>query len=451
MPSLHSRVILAALLVLSLFLGLTGWTLDRAFRESAEVAVRERLQAQVYGLLAAADLDADDRLTLPDSLPEERFQRPGSGLYAQVVRNGGEPEWRSPSQLAQSVPAPPSLAPGQWRFARVRADDGTSLFQLAFGIAWEVPQGTLAFTVSVSEDLEAYTAQVARFRGSLWTWFTALAVGLLVTLGLVLRWGLRPLQRVAHDLAAVERGERSELTGRYPRELRGLTASLNALLMTERGRLQRYRDGLADLAHSLKTPIAILRGGVDGQADDGELRELIGEQTRRMGQIVDYQLQRAATAGRATLMTPLAVKPLLQRLQHSLQKVHGPRGLTLELRADDHIAFRADESDLMEVCGNLIDNACKWARSRVLIQMELQSGDGRPCLAIEVEDDGPGIPEAQRAAVLERGTRIDSAVPGQGIGLAVVRDIAAAYGGTVEIDASEALGGARVRVMLCSG
>ena len=320
MQSLYARVTLAAILVLALFLGLTGWTLDRAFRDSAEAAVRERLQAHIYGLLAAADLGEDQHLLMPLSLPEERFQRPGSGLYAQALRADGSLEWQSPSQLLQTIPVPELQSPGQWRFDRVRHNGDLALFQLAFGIAWELPEHNVEFTISVSEDLTAYEAQVSRFRNSMLTWFAALAAGLLITLGLVLRWGLRPLRQVERDLAAVEGGAQAGFGGRYPRELRGLTENLNALLATERGRMQRYRDGLADLAHSLKTPLAILRGSVDGQADAETLRHVIGEQSERMGQIMDYQLQRAATSGRTPLMSPVPVVPLLQRLQQALER-----------------------------------------------------------------------------------------------------------------------------------
>ena len=443
MRSLYARVTLAALLVLALFLGLAGWALERAFRDSASAAVQERLQAQIYGLLAAADLDADDRLVLPDRLPEERFQRPGSGLYAQVLQHqDGMIIWRSPSQLLQDLPEPPALAPGEWRFRHVQADGNGEWFQLGFGVRWEQEANSLDFTFSVTEDPASYQAQLAEFRHSLWTWFAALAAGLLVALVLVLRWGLRPLRQVARDLAAVEAGTHEDLSGHYPRELRGLTDNLNALLRSERGRLQRYRDGLADLAHSLKTPLAILRGGQDAQSSREEIQALIREQTGRMDQIVAYQLQRAATSGRSALLQPVPLAPLLQRLQQSLGKVYGQRGLQLDLQVDPALCCRADEGDLMELCGNLIDNACKWAKSQVRIQA-VPRADGTG-LELQVEDDGPGIPQEQRDAVLGRGVRVDSTLPGQGIGLAVVGDIVAAYGGEVRIDQGTTLGGARV-------
>lgn len=451
MQSLGARLALASGLVLIAFLGLAGYALDRAFRESAETAVRERLQAHIYGLLASADITRSGKLSLPESLPEERFQRPGSGLYADVVDAKGVIIWQSPSQLGQFIPRPPQLQPGEWSFTRLPTDEGEELFVLGFGSAWELGKKSLEFTFNVIEEPDAYAAQVASFRHSLWIWFGALAVGLLVAQALVLGWGLSPLRRVERDLSAVEAGTRETLGGDYPRELRGLTENLNALLKTERGRLARYRDALADLAHSLKTPLAVLRGA-RAQADDAQsLQQLVQEQTERMAQIVDYQLQRAATSGRTTLMTPVALAPLLQRILDSLAKVYADRALKLSLEADPALQFRADASDLMELCGNLLDNACKWARTQVNASVQLRDADNGQTLEICIEDDGPGIAPDQRAAVLGRGVRADSSVPGQGIGLAVARDIAGAYGGDIGIDASEVLGGARICVTLRGG
>ena len=451
MQSLNARLSLAASLVLAAFLGLAGWALERAFRDSAETAVQERLQAQIYGLLAAADIDSRGAIALPDNLPEERFQRPGSGLYAQVVRGDGGVEWQSPSQLGQRLPRPLRLPPGEWSFTRVQVGDASDLFVLGLGTTWELDGDSLEFTFSVSEEPTAYEAQVADFRRDLWGWFGALAVGLLIAQALVLRWGLSPVRRVARDLAAVERGAQDALTGRYPRELRGLTDNLNALLMTERGRLARYRNALADLAHSLKTPLAVLRGATTQQTDGVALEQLVQEQTERMGQIVDYQLQRAATSGRTALLTPIAIAALLQRIVNSLDKVYAERRLDLALDVPPDLQFRADEADLLELSGNLMDNACKWARKAVRAGAHLEDRSEGQALVFVVEDDGPGIAPEQRAAVLGRGVRIDSAVPGQGIGLAVARDIVAAYGGSIEIDSSPTLGGARLRATLFSG
>ena len=442
--SLTARLTLAASLVLAACLGLAGYALDRAFRDAAENAVRERLQAHIYGLLAAADLDPQGAIELPPSLPEERFQRPGSGLYAQVTSKAGTVVWQSPSQLGRELPVMATVPTGEWRFERERS----GLFMLGLGVVWEMNNKSIAYTFSVSEEPTAYMAQVNGFRRGLWIWFAALAAGLLIAQLFVLRWGLKPLRRAERDLAAVEAGTQEALTGQYPRELRGLTDNLNALLRTERGRLARYRDALADLAHSLKTPLAVLRGAGQSQASDGDLPQIVREQTERMNQIVDYQLQRAATSGRSALLAPVAVAPLVQRIVKSLEKVYAGRGFNFSLDIEADLHFRCDESDLLELCGNLLDNACKFAHRKIRLQAGTQQSGTGPTLLLQIEDDGPGIEPAQREAVLARGVRTDSTVPGQGIGLAVVRDIVQAYGGHVGINQSAALGGACISLHL---
>jgi two-component system sensor histidine kinase PhoQ len=251
---------------------------------------------------------------------------------------------------------------------------------------------------------------------------------------------------VAREIEEIETGEREALAGDYPRELEGLTGNLNALIRSGRARLQRYRDSLSDLAHSLKTPLAVLRSST-GEVPE-QTREVIREQVDRMDQTIEYQLQRAATSGRSALATPVEVAPVAERIGRTLNKVYADKSLSLALEVGDEAVFVGDPGDLTELIGNLMDNACKWARRAVRLRVRNTDDEdpSRSRLVIEVEDDGPGIAEGQRAKVLERGVRADSLVPGQGIGLAVVREmVEEVYGGQVEITDSE-LGGALVRL-----
>ncbi len=444
MLSLNARLLLAASLVLAAFLGVAGAALDAAFRDAAVSALEERLQAQVYGLLAAAEPDAEGRIQLPEALPDGRFSRPGSGLYALVTDAEGEVLWRSSSLLGLALPAPETAAPGEWRFRRVTTAEGERLFLLVFGVRWETaPDAPRHYNFVVAEDRAAFDAQVAGFRRSLWGWLLGLGLVLLLVQGAVLRWGLAPLRRLEGEVHAIETGSQKRIDGRYPRELEGLTDKLNALLARERAQLERYRNGLADLAHSLKTPLAVLRGASGEDSDPAVLAGQVREQCARMQQIVDYQLQRAALSGRTTLMAPVAMAPLIERIVSSLEKVYADKGVDCRPDIEPGLTFSGDEGDLLELLGNLIDNAFKWCRGRVRIAA--RSSEGQMWLA--VEDDGPGIPADQAARVLERGARADPSIDGHGIGLAVARDIAAAYRGELAIGRSD-LGGATVRVCL---
>jgi two-component system sensor histidine kinase PhoQ len=435
--SLRTRVSLAAALVLTVFVGLTALALERAFADSARSAMRERLFAQLYLVMAATEVDEAGRVQLPSRLGEPRLNLPGSGLYARIGSPGGEALWHSPSAVGLALPAPGIESSGE-RFTRIPFN-GEAHFLAALAIEWETAAGPVPLLFSVSEDPAPFLAQMSRYRSNLWGWLGAMALLLLLALAASLAWGLRPLRTVAGEVRAIESGAQESLLRDYPAELRHLTDNINTLLHHERAQQARYRNALADLAHSLKTPLAVLRG-MEWVGEDSQTLE---EQVARMDNIVQYQLQRAATAGRSTLAGPLAVAPVAERLLASLQKVYRDKGLRLERALDPQAAFRGDEGDLMELLGNLLDNACKWAAHGVWLSA---SREGRTLL-LGVEDDGPGIEPGQADRVLGRGVRLDENTPGHGIGLPMVRDIVAAYEGRLEIGRS-GHGGARILISL---
>lgn len=448
--SIRTRVLLAASLALAAFLGLTGVALDRAFRHSAESSVRDFLQTQVYGLLAAAELGPDDDLSMPRALPEPRLSQTDSGLYARITHGSGETVWKSPSALGLSLgPGKSAPSAGEFSFRRGRTLSGEPVFVFDYAVIWETAEGEeLPFVFTVAEDLSLYRSRVNAFRHTLWLWLPGAAVVLvLIQLG-VLVWLMRPLRRIASEINSVERGERDSLGTEYPDELRSLALNLNALLVNERNQRQRYRDKLDDLAHSLKTPLAVLRNLSDRQdtTEPGTLKE-VADQVDRMQDIVSYQL-RSATSSRGEFSLARPVRPEIEKIARSLRKAHHERAIEIDVNVPETCRFRGDVGDFIEIVGNVLDNACKHCRSRVAISAS-QSGRGEE-LMIAVDDDGPGIPEAERDRILERRVRGDSRTEGQGIGLAVVKDIAAAYGGTLDIGDSD-LGGARVVVHLPGG
>ncbi|KAA3626019.1 MAG: histidine kinase [Proteobacteria bacterium] len=446
MRSLHGRLLLAASIVLTAFISITGFSLDRAFRQSAETALRDRLQGHIYALLAASEVSPDGRVRIARSLADPRFSTPGSGLYAQVTSATEGELWQSGSHLGQQLAYADDLAAGERRYTSITTDDGSALLELSFAIVWEGTTGTShALTYHVAEHLKPLREQISSFRRTLWGWLTALAALLLGVQGLVVRWGLRPLRRVADDLSAIEAGKHQRLEGEYPRELASLTGNINALLRHERAQLERYRNTLGDLAHSLKTPLAVLGGLSDVPDISVEERGTLRDQVARMREIVDYQLQKAAMAGRSPLAAPLAVDEVVEKIVASLRKVYADKQLQISSTIDPQTRFRGELGDLMELAGNLLDNACKWGRHEVSIVAYPLSAKGGLCMS--VEDDGPGIAELRANEILQRGVRADTHVPGHGIGLAMVRDIVEAYGGHITIGTA-ALGGARMVIEL---
>ncbi len=438
MISLRTRISLAAALVLATFIGLTALALEQAFEESARSSMRERLFAQVYLVMAAAEVSDSGLLAMPGHLTEPRLELPGSGLYA-AIANRDEVLWHSPSTLGLNLPA--ALAgDGEDRFSRI-ALDGTDYFRVDFNIEWETDIGPIPLRFQVLENTAPFIEQMAQYRQSLWSRLGAMALLLLLALVTALAWGLRPLRSVAAEVHAIESGAQGKIERHYPKELKPLTDNINTLLQHERAQQSRYKHALADLAHSLKTPLAVLRG-LEADKDSNHLLTL-QEQVSRMDNIVQYQLQRAATAGRSALAPPVLVAPIAKRLIATLEKVYRDRALAIHSDVAEATAFRGEEGDLMELLGNLLDNACKWAAREVRLKIQ-HHGEG---LLIQVEDDGPGIDAAQAEKALSRGGRLDEATPGHGIGLPMVRDIVEAYGGSLDIDRAES-GGARLSISL---
>ena len=263
----------------------------------------------------------------------------------------------------------------------------------------------------------------------------------------VLRWSLSPLRRVADDLRAIETGLAQRLHGNYPNELRQLTDNLNGLLTSADNQLKRYRDSLGNLAHSLKTPLAVLYGAVDGEANDAALRAVAREQLAGMTQLIEYQLQRAATSGRTPLAAPVEVRPIAERIVQALAKVHAGKNVRVTFDIGKTVIFYGDAGDLTEMLGNLLDNAFKWCRQqvRVTAQTTAPVGIEPSWLEIIVADDGPGIPDDLKARVLLRGARADESTPGHGLGLAMVQDTVALYHGSLNLQVG-ALGGLEVHL-----
>ncbi len=447
MRSISRRLFVFLTLLLLLFFGVMIAVLDGRFRTLADTSLQELLNAQMIALIASAD--ADDQGHIVPRLPEAetRLTVPGSGLYAAVSDLHGA-FWRSPSATGSVADFGSALKPGEHAFRYLADDNGRRLASMSRGLQWE-NAGVLTFTVA--SDLASHDALVSRFRQGLAGGFAIVAVLLLAALALLLRWGVAPLRRLEREIRAVERGEREQLDDRWPTELHGVVANLNTLLTAERTRIARYRDTLGNLAHSLKTPLAVLRAsftrGTPGT--DETAAKVVNEQVERMTAIVEHQLRRAQTSGGASVgQQAVEVLPIAQDLRRTLLKAHGRKDFSIELAVPANLLFVGDRDDLTEALGNLIDNAAKWCRASVRVAASLREATGAAQkLQLVVEDDGPGIPPAERGHVLQRGGRADEHTPGHGLGLAMVRDMAGLYGGQLTLDDSP-LGGCRVELRL---
>lgn len=420
MNSLWLRFLSAAALLLLLFVILTGLALQKALDHYSKQAEYNRLQGLVFTLLAAIEVDADGRLSVTaDEIPEPRLRRFDSGLSAVIYDNNRRAIWQSDSLLIK----PPEInppAPGQWLFS---SDPD---YRLTFGFEWELNDQSLhTFALQVIDSASPIANQRQAFAKQLWWWLLGIALLLLTLMLALLHWGLKPLRGVTKELELVRAGKQQSLQNRVPHEIQPLAEGINTLLGHERRQQQRYRDALGDLAHSLKTPLAIMQGQ-SSQPDS----KTMNEQIARMEQIIGHQLQRAATAGKQALRKPIAVQPVVQRLIQAMQKVYAEKNISFKNEIPEQSQLAIDEADLMELIGNLLDNAAKFTNNTVTVSYESNTTQE----IITIKDDGPGIEAANQKDIVKRGVRADTRHAGQGIGLTVARDIIEAYGGQLIID-----------------
>ena len=449
MSSLSARLLISVSVLLLLFFGATVVVLDTAFRTAGEQARRDILDGHLMQLLAAANPNDEGALSFPPDLHEERFNTIGSGLYGELRDDSGALTWRSRSALGLEIPQGGFPQLGTRVFERESLDDGTPLLTLSLAVQWEFPDGELKpYVFKVAESLGSFNAQVAEFRRQLIGWFAAIALIMLLSISFLMRGLLRPLRQIETEIGDIEEGKRASLSEKFPTELTGVARNMNLLIDNERARSDRYRHTLDNLAHSLKTPLAAMRALTEDVGSSSQLQGRFNEQIERMDEIVRYQLRKpAASAADNLVLGPVSVAQEVERLVSGLGKVYHDKHPVIESEVTPGMKFRGDTGDFLELAGNLLDNACKWCKSRVSITVQpSESAEGRRGgMRLIVDDDGPGIPEEAAEALLERGTRLDEATPGHGIGLAIVRDIAKSYGGTLTIDRST-LGGAKITV-----
>ncbi|MGM0553967.1 MAG: ATP-binding protein [Pseudomonadota bacterium] len=426
--SLMLRLGLVAAATVLVFSLLTAWVLEAAFRENAADAVETRLEAQVLLLMGLAEVVGPADVRVPEMLPESRLQLPGSGLYARVLGDDGETLWRSPS--AVGVP--------------LRDWSEADFFSFSLPVQWELEAAQVGLTFQMLEDREAFDEQVERYRYSLWQGLGAMTISLIVALVLTLwYWGLRPLRHVRRDLERLRHGDHARLGGPYPAEVQGLTGGINDLIEFERARLSRQQNALADLAHSLKTPISALRLNLESRAPD---IEDMRHQVDRLQGMVQHQLNQAQRLGPAPFQAAEPLAPIIERTCQALGRLASQHGVVLDTDLAPGCALRMERGAIFELLGNTLDNALRHATREVRIITRCDA-DG---VTVIVDDDGAGIPPADRARVLERGQRADTrdaAGGGQGLGLSIIHNLVRDHGGQLFIEQSPELYGARIRMV----
>ncbi len=445
--SLRLRLLAGMLVWMLLTIAAAGWGLRALLQGHVEQQLAVQLVMDLDHLSGSIDWAPDGRLDV-ENQPDARLAQPLSGLYWQIDRLGAQPQAalaRSRSLWDQTLqlPAAPAAYPAQGH-SLLRLTDAQGRALLAVARTVQLPEeGAPPLRLAVAADEALIAEPMARFTRLLLIALGALVLALALAVALQLQLALRPLQLLRARLAAVRAGQAVRLEGRFAQELEPLVAEFNHVLAENADMVQRARTQAGNLAHAVHTPLTILANAA--AQEDTPLARLVREQSEMARRQVDYHLARAraAAAVRATGLRTPVLEPL-RALMRTMARLHGARSLTFEL-ADgvQDLAFRGEAQDLYEMLGNLMDNAGKWARARVVVDVRC---DGRQ-LRFTVDDDGPGIPDAQRQRMFERGVQLDERRPGSGLGLDIVRALADSYGGSVQALPSP-LGGARLLLTL---
>ncbi len=441
MNSITVRLLLSAALLMAIFIGVTTLVIQHTVDQRTHQALNERMQGQIYALLGATEIDDNGSIDInaPD-LPNGLMRQPASGTYAEVRDTEEQQVWRSPS-LTGAIPSSTDGAIGQWMFSKEFDTMLGSVFINRFAVEWLLPDGTTtAYQFVVANSSDDFDHQRSLFNRNLWGAMLTMGALLLASIAAALAWGLSPLRRIARQLNQIESGTRESLPVEVPDELHPLTSRINMLIASERGRQKRYRQTLDDLAHSLKTPLSVLRNSETGNSRSAEEQT---KQADRMEQIVSYHIKRADAGTQRLLTTPVSTAGPADRIIRSLEKVYHQRQIKFENNIDSELCVCLEEGDLMEIYGNILENACKYGAQKITLQSLNQSGKA----IITIDDNGPGFPDGMHEHLLKRGERADTQVEGQGIGLAITRELIEGYGGSLAVS-NNPEGGARITIEL---
>lgn len=451
--AIRHRLLLVTLATAGITVAASGFVLSALFRHHVQQQFVDRLTSDLEQVLARLEVDARGLPSLdPSRLSDPRWTRPHSGLYWQVDAAGPEGArglLRSRSLWDEDLDSPRDHpSPGQLHVHEVLNHQAQTLLLIERSL--HVEGARQPWRVMVAASTAPLAQAAAQFDQALMLSLLSLLALMCGAAFIQVRLGLTPLRHLRDALAALRDGKTSRLEGRHPDEIQPLVDDLNKLLDLQAASLERARTQAGNLAHALKTPLAILSQGAAQAAAGGradELSQLVIEQVQLARRHIDGHLARARAAAAhvtTTLKTP--IEPVAQGLVRVMRKVHADRHVDIHLSMPEHLVFAGEAQDLQEMLGNLLDNACKAARSRVQV---CASADGAQCL-LSIDDDGAGIEPGRRTQALQRGARLDETTPGSGLGLAIVQELAILYGGTLSLESSE-LGGLRALLRVPAG
>lgn len=437
--SLRRRFFTHTAVIALLVMAASMIVVDISYRGELERSTREKLQLQVFSLLSVIQLNGD--VYIPDIMYNPAFNRLDSGYWLVVADEQKQPIWHS-----LSIDKPPSTFEtsnqlGDWHYGRARFEQ-IEYFTASYLVAWETGDSQRQLHLIAGEDIQFLNSTMLRFRLWLFGGFFLTTLVLMACQYWGLKGAFSPISDLEKEIAQLEKGEQHHLEGEYPQELSGFTKNLNALIDMEHRHRERYRSGMADLAHSLKTPLAVILGEMHKYSDNEGMVAAV----ERINTNIEYQLRRAVIADHQLQTRGTDILKVVESVLHALEKLHKEHSLETRITIESDLRFRGDENDLTEVLGNLLDNAFKYAEKHIHISAYQHEDE----MIVQIEDDGPGLAEENAKRIFSRGERLDDQGLGQGIGLAVVYEIVKSYQGQILVQRSP-LGGALFNLRFPTG
>ncbi len=452
--SLAFRLFLWATGLTLVILIVTGIALSSLYRHAVERAFDRRLDVYLRTLVADVASPEEGSDKFPQSIGEPLFELPLSGWYWQVTRlDTPNREVHSSRSLWDSnlprLTGADDVSAGGYRkgYGQGPEDVRLRLVERSVDLGDDG-----RYLIEVAGDASEIDGEMVSFDRTIGAIFAGLAVALLLTTALQVHFGLSPLKRISESLADIRSGRAERLQGEFPVEIASLARETNALIEANREIVERARTHAGNLAHALKTPLSVIVNEAAARGND-PLAQKILEQADIMRDQVARQLERARLAARSSVVgTLIDVPPVVTALARTMEKLHRGRDIAIAIDVPDHARFRGEQQDLEEMIGNLVDNACKWAQSRVAIEVATEgpAGDGKSKVRVIVDDDGPGLSPAEREQVALRGRRLDESKPGSGLGLSIVVELAGLYNGVLTLGTAP-IGGLRAELALPGG
>ncbi|WP_115718060.1 ATP-binding protein [Gallaecimonas mangrovi] len=445
---------LATTVSVVVFLAFVSFAIIKSYQSATEANIERGLSQDTNELIALLE-DTQGTGWLPNELVNPNYNQPLSPYIGLIFDEHGKLIWQSLSSYRYDFKMHPVFYNLNRKFYHKKLQ-GEGFFIYEFSVRQPVGNTIKDYTLVTMYQDKIYQSNASRFATIVLLWMTGGLFLMLLVITWTLRWGFKPLRFLAGELSEMKSGDRSQLSHHYPMEISRITRPLNALLYRERESRERLKNTMGDLAHSLKTPLAAIQASAQSleslpDVPKDPLADII-EQAQRMNTTITYQLKRAVVGRQGIAQSRIDPKPMAEKLCRALTKVYAAKDVDVELDAADDCYFDGDEGDLMEVMGNLLENAFRLCVCQVKVTLSLEGEKKqRQHLQLQIDDDGPGVPVDKRESILQRGVRADSRNPGQGIGLAVVADIVASYHGQLTISQADGLGGARFYISLPLG